>query len=70
MWFSIYHVYSDVLTNLVINKNTSHFDKYIKPLNEDCKVSFHTYQNKESKNLKWRDLTGRLEHSTRLKSVI
>ena len=58
---------SDVLTNLLIvelrrldgiNKNTSHFDKYIKFLNEDCEVSFHTYQDKESKVLKWRDLTG------------
>ena len=58
---------SDVLTNLLIvelrrldgiNKNTLHFDKYIKLLNEDCKVSFHTYQDKESKVLKWRDLTG------------
>ena len=41
-----------------INKNTLHFDKYIKFSNEDCKVSFHTYQDKESKVLKWRDLTG------------
>ena len=58
---------SDVLTNLLIvelrcldgiNKNTLHFDKYITFLNEDCKVSFHTYQDKESKVLKWRDLTG------------
>jgi len=41
-----------------INKNTSYFDKYIKVLNDDCKVSFHKYQDKESKVLKWRDLTG------------
>ena len=58
---------SDVLTNLIIvelrrldgiNKNTLHFDKYIKFLNEDCKVYFHTYQDKVYKVLKWRDLTG------------
>jgi len=59
---------SNILTNLLIvelrrldgiNKTTSHFAKYIKFSNENCKVSFHTYQDKEeSKHLKWRDLTG------------
>ena len=36
----------------------THIAKYQKFLNEDCKVSFHFYIDKESKVLKWRDLTG------------
>ena len=61
---------TDVLTNLLIldlrtsdvvkklTKEQSMFEKYIKFLNETCKVSFHTYMDKQNKNLKWRDLTG------------
>jgi len=58
---------SDVLTNLLIveirridaiNNNTSYLDRYTKFLNEQCKVSFHMYTDKETKKLKWRDLTG------------
>ena len=58
---------SDVLTNLLIveirridgiNKNTSYLDRYVKFLNEQCKVSFHMHADKETKQLKWRDLTG------------
>ena len=39
-----------------INKNTLHFDKYIKFLNEDCKVSFHMYQDIsiEMEGLNWK----------------
>ena len=36
-----------------VNLNT-----YIKFLNESCKIPFHMYMDKESKTLKWRDLTG------------
>lgn len=58
---------SDVLTNLLImelrrvdgiNKNTSYIDRYVKFLNEQCKVSFYMYADKETKKLQWRDLTG------------
>ena len=61
---------TDVLINLLIldlrthdavkklTKEQSMFEIYIKFLNETCKVSFHTYTDKHSKNLKWRDLTG------------
>ena len=62
---------SDVLINLLIldlrtydvvkklhKKEHSLFEKYIKFLNETCKISFHTYTDKYSNNLKWRDLTG------------
>ena len=61
---------SDVLINLLIldlrthdavkklTKEQSMFEIYIKFLNETCKISFHTYTDKHSKNLKWRDLTG------------
>ena len=31
---------------------------YITYLNANCKICFHMYMDKESKNLKWRDLTG------------
>jgi len=33
-------------------------DQYITFLNVTCKISFHMYVDKESKHLKWRDLTG------------
>ena len=33
-------------------------DQYITFLNTSCKISFHMYADKESKQLKWRDLTG------------
>lgn len=33
-------------------------DQYITFLNVNCKISFHMYVDKESKHLKWRDLTG------------
>ena len=37
---------------------SKNLDKYITYLNENCKICFHMYVDKESKNLKWRDLTG------------
>ena len=39
-------------------KDESKFEKYIEFLNKKCKISFHTYMDKQSKALKWRDLTG------------
>jgi len=32
--------------------------RYESFLNEECKVSFHFYTDKDSKSLKWRDLVG------------
>ena len=60
---------SDVLINLLIlerrrldgiekRKQNTYLDQYIKFLNDECKISFHVYTDKESKTLKWRDLTG------------
>ena len=59
---------SDVLTNLFIvelrrldgfdKMNAHHLTTYETFLNEECKVSFHFYTDKESKNVKWRDLVG------------
>ena len=53
---------SDVLIDLLIRdfrlddeRNT---DLYVKFLNEECKIHFAFYTEKESKALKWRDLTG------------
>ena len=59
----------DVLINLLIrelrrldalkkDKSNLNIDKYITYLNEQCKISFHMYSDKVSKELKWRDLTG------------
>ena len=33
-------------------------NRYITYLNVNCKISFHMYVDQDSKNLKWRDLTG------------
>ena len=42
-----------------LNQDTAtHLAKYEKFLNDDCKINFHMYIEKESKCLKWRDLTG------------
>ena len=60
---------TDVLINLLIrdlrrldalknSKSNLNIDKYITFLKEKCKISFHIYHDKESKELKWRDLTG------------
>ena len=61
---------SDVLTNLLIVKlmrldgldksksNNDHLTRYENFLNEECKVSFHFYTDKSSRNTKWRDLVG------------
>ena len=56
---------SDVLINLLIlelrrldgiekRKQNTYLDQYVKFLNEECKISFHVYTDKESKTLKWR----------------
>ena len=37
--------------------NSSSFEKYIQYLNEQCNISFHTYTDHESEQLKWQDLT-------------
>ena len=37
---------------------TINITNYEKILNETCKISFHMYVDKDSKALKWRDLTG------------
>ena len=37
---------------------TINITNYEKFLNETCKISFHMYVDKDSKALKWRDLTG------------
>ena len=63
---------SDVLINLLIRdirildgikKSNDHtkavnLNRYVSFLNDECKVRFHFYNDKESKTLKWRDLTG------------
>ena len=60
---------TDVLINLLIrdlrcldalknSKSNLNIEKYITFLNEKCKISFHMYTDKESKELKWRDLIG------------
>ena len=60
---------TDVLFNLLIRdlrrldatkklKSNSNIDKFITFLNQQCKISFHTYVDKGSKEMKWRDLTG------------
>ena len=36
----------------------NHLNTYITFLNDSCKISFRMYTDKESKTLKWRDLTG------------
>ena len=41
--------------NRSVAVNVSNYEKF---LNETCKVSFHMYVDKDSKALKWRDLTG------------
>ena len=33
-------------------------EKYVKYLNEECKVTFHFYTDRQTKVVKWRDLTG------------
>ena len=38
--------------------NANHLTRYEKFLNEKCKVSFHFYTDKDSKQVKWRDLVG------------
>ena len=37
---------------------TKHITKYEEFLNNECKISFHMYLDKEEKALKWRDLRG------------
>ena len=39
--------------------NANHLTRYEKFLNEKCKVSFHFYTDKDSKQVKWRDLVGK-----------
>jgi len=43
------------VTNLTALKNIVKYEQFLK---EQCKISFHFYTEKESKQLKWRDLTG------------
>ena len=38
--------------------NANHLVRYEKFLNEQCKMSFHFYTDKDSKQVKWRDLVG------------
>ena len=38
--------------------NANHLTRYENFLNENCKVSFHFYADKDSKQVKWRDLIG------------
>ena len=40
-----------------IAKTTKNLDQYITFLNINCKIPFHTFVDKETKHLKWRDLT-------------
>ena len=40
-----------------IAKTTKNLDQYITFLNVNCKIPFHTFVDKETKHLKWRDLT-------------
>ena len=60
---------TDVLINLLIrdirildginnSKVTSNMVVYQKFLNDECKINFRFYTDKETKGLKWRDLTG------------
>ena len=58
---------ADVLINLLIrdlrildgiDSNRAYIKKYEVFLNESCKVRFQWYVDKDSKKLKWRDLTG------------
>ena len=37
---------------------TQQLDTYITYLNDSCKIPFHMYTDKDSRILKWRDLTG------------
>lgn len=50
--------------------NVSRYEHFLK---EECKISFHMYVDKESKVLKWRDLTGpeklKLFHKIDISSV-
>ena len=41
--------------SFTILKNISKYESFLR---DTCKISFHFYQDKESKNMKWRDLTG------------
>ena len=36
----------------------THVAKYEQYLNDECKISFHMYLDKDSRSLEWRDLTG------------
>ena len=38
-------------------KQNTYLDQYVKFLKDVCKISFHAYTDKETKTLKWRDLT-------------
>ena len=38
--------------------NASFLHTYVKFLNQNCKISFHMYLEKDTSQLKWRDLTG------------
>ena len=60
---------TDVLINLLIHdirildginnsKVTSNMVVYQRFLNDECKINFRFYTDKETKSLKWRDLTG------------
>lgn len=49
----------DKLNSKSLNEaSADHLTKYEKYLNNECKVSFHFYTDKDSKNVKWRDLVG------------
>ena len=37
---------------------SKHIDIYVNFLNDDCKIRFRWYVDKQSKNITWRDLTG------------
>ena len=37
---------------------SKHVDVYVNFLNDNCKIRFRWYVDKETKNIKWRDLTG------------
>ena len=43
---------------LLGQENTDYVTKYEKFLNEECKISFHFYTDKDSNKVKWRNLVG------------
>ena len=49
---------TDLLIHDIRLDNEKNTDVYVKFLNEECKIHFAFYTDKQSKELKWRDLTG------------